>query len=214
MGSLTEWGHQRNLTPQELREFIRDNQSEFSPIRYGADPTGTNDSTQAIQDAIDAANAQSAIDGRARVIDLPPGEYIITDTLKLGTVSLRGHSPDVTGVTFDADSVNRSRYPTAIISNIDKSAQVVTTSSGEITLDRNGNYITTSGTPSLAGFSKGDRILITSDGAGTGGQVNDYIVITAAADSTSTELQYFEDGTFPWHIVDAPELPTNCTLPS
>lgn len=66
-------------------------------LRYGADPTGTNDSTTAIQNAVNVAIyfTSSSTSGSA-VVTLPAGTYKTSDTIQLGY----GVNPQYTSVKF------------------------------------------------------------------------------------------------------------------
>jgi len=59
----------------------------LSVVDFGADPTGTADSTQAIQRAIDAAS------GTGVTVWLPPGTFTVTRHLIVDKVSMRGAGP-------------------------------------------------------------------------------------------------------------------------
>ncbi len=59
----------------------------LSVVDFGADPTGTADSTQAIQRAIDAAS------GTGVTVWIPPGTFTVTRHLIVDKVSLRGAGP-------------------------------------------------------------------------------------------------------------------------
>jgi polygalacturonase len=48
-------------------------------IQFGADPTGTRDSTDAIQAAIDFVS----LHGGAGTVFLSPGEYVVEETLEI-----------------------------------------------------------------------------------------------------------------------------------
>jgi hypothetical protein len=56
----------------------------LSVLSFGADPTGTTDSTAAIQNAINAGSSQH------RVVYLPPGDYTVTAHLMVNNVTLTG----------------------------------------------------------------------------------------------------------------------------
>jgi Pectate lyase superfamily protein/F5/8 type C domain len=56
----------------------------LSVLSFGADPTGTTDSTAAIQDAINAGSTQH------RVVYIPPGDYTVTAHLMVNDVTLTG----------------------------------------------------------------------------------------------------------------------------
>lgn len=66
-------------------------------VVWGADPTGTADSTAAIQAAIDAASAEAPA-----VVDVPAGAYRVDGLLRIGTsgVVLKGAGSAVTFLTF------------------------------------------------------------------------------------------------------------------
>ena len=59
----------------------------LSVVDFGADPTGTADSTQAIQRAIDAAS------GKGVTVWIPPGTFTVTRHLIVDKVSMRGAGP-------------------------------------------------------------------------------------------------------------------------
>ncbi len=67
---------------------------------YNADPTGINDSTAAIQAAINAAQGP---DQKRRTVYLPPGTYRLTNSLVApqGWITLQGHGRDTTILRLD-----------------------------------------------------------------------------------------------------------------
>ena len=72
----------------------------FDVTTYGADATGVDDATAAVQAAIDAASDAAA--AGAAIVDFPPGTYRIDGTLRVETanVVLRGAGSDQTFVYF------------------------------------------------------------------------------------------------------------------
>jgi len=88
-------------TPAETLDRVLPSDLSYPPgnvLRWGADPTGAADSTQALQRAVDAAWASgfygspwSGKGGAAPVLLFPPGRYRVTDTITVPTgVTLRG----------------------------------------------------------------------------------------------------------------------------
>ena len=74
-------------------------------LDYGADPSGVADSTQAIQAAIDAAQALT----NSPTISIPAGEYKITDTLTItrSNISIVGESSPSRGPGSDSTGTTR-----------------------------------------------------------------------------------------------------------
>ena len=65
----------------------REPRRALSVVDYGADPTGTTNSTAAIQRAIDAAS------GTGKTVWIPPGTFTVTDHLIVDDVTMRGAGP-------------------------------------------------------------------------------------------------------------------------
>ena len=61
----------------------------YNACAYGADPTGANDSTTAIQAALDAAAAAAG----GGVVAVPPGNYVASNLLIGSFVTLQGAGP-------------------------------------------------------------------------------------------------------------------------
>jgi Pectate lyase superfamily protein len=70
---------------------------EFNIETYGADPTGSAESTDAVRQAISEANS-----ARGGTVIVPPGTYRITDTVTLpGPMQLHGASPVTSRIMLD-----------------------------------------------------------------------------------------------------------------
>jgi hypothetical protein len=77
--------------------------SAFNVIAYGADPTGTNDSTSAIQSAFNAAIA-----AQSGTVYFPPGYYLVTSTI---TVACNGtNGVNVIGASGSGNGVSCIDY--------------------------------------------------------------------------------------------------------
>jgi len=79
----------------------------FDAVVLGADPSGVNDSGQALQDSIDAAHTQG------RGLWLPPGEYLAASKLFVDRVTVRGAGPWRTVLTGAGVGVFGNAAPNA-----------------------------------------------------------------------------------------------------
>lgn len=83
VGQVLEYGPSTTWTPSTLY---------FNVISFGADPTGTNNSSPAIQNAINAAQTAGYTGNSGGVVWFPPGRYLIGTTLSVtgGNITLMG----------------------------------------------------------------------------------------------------------------------------
>jgi hypothetical protein len=115
------------ITTSEAAADHKPTDLSFQPgnvLRWGADPTGTSDSTAAIQHAIDIAWAAgyynspwSGRGGATPIVHFPPGRYRVSDTMTVPTgVTLRGeghpanttnHTRIIMDSSVTADNRNR-----------------------------------------------------------------------------------------------------------
>jgi hypothetical protein len=58
-------------------------------LRYGADATGSADSTTAIQNAINVAEVQQSITGPSATVYIPVGTFLVSSTLRVNTSNVR-----------------------------------------------------------------------------------------------------------------------------
>lgn len=85
------------VSPEEIKSI-----GLFDVTTYGADKTGVNDSTQALQNAIDDAYKKDA------VIFFPPGTYLISDTL----VALKDRTGELGSAFHFMGSTSTDELPT------------------------------------------------------------------------------------------------------
>jgi len=74
----------KDLTDPANAKELKEQWSYLNVLTFGADPTGKNDSTEAIQKALDYARDQS------KGILFPLGTYLISDTLRALKIQVQG----------------------------------------------------------------------------------------------------------------------------
>lgn len=127
-------GRGLNVSNTSGAAVIALSQNWFNIVDYGADPTGTNDSTAAINAAIAAASGGSAQNG---TVYIPLGKYKVTSTIQISAnVNIRGD-----GCSYRIEPVVVSPAPAA-------SSLVWYGASGGIVLQQNPSLSSTS----LGGF--------------------------------------------------------------
>jgi hypothetical protein len=72
---------------QEVPAALTEPSGDLSVTSYGADPTGATDSTQAIQNAVNAGESQG------KGVWIPPGNYLVTNHIIVNNVTLTGAGP-------------------------------------------------------------------------------------------------------------------------
>lgn len=130
---------------------VKSDTGHVNVFNYGARGDGSADDTSSLQAAIDDA------DGRA--VFMPPGEYLISDTLKLGSGStLRGSGKGVTVINMQPMNAEISSSKTAIqsVGTIDSTSHGITSD-----VNRGSKVVTVENASS--NYSAGDRVLLQSD---------------------------------------------------